>query len=117
MKLIVFLKDVNTGYKKGSMYEFIKHDREKDVFKINGKMDYVHCSNRGDTYMIINNPSPIDRLQFAIIRMSEYLQWDVNNIHEDIKNKTKEELIEKFIKMKELILLEVENKIIDLLIC
>lgn len=116
MKILIFLKNVNTGYKKGSMYEFIEHNKENDVFKINDKTDFVHSSNRGETYMIINNPSAIDRLQFAIMTIAEYLKWDITKTYESIKEKTKEDLIEQFIKMKELILLETENKVIDLLI-
>lgn len=116
MIILKFLDDVNAGYKKGSMYEFVKHEGRNDVFKVGNEYKYVEEEFRGDSYMLINNPSAIDRLQFGIIHFAEYLNFDITKTYESIKNKSKDELIHDFIKMKKLVLSNVENKVIDLLL-
>lgn len=117
-KLIIlkFLYDVNAGYKKGSMYEFVRHDKRNDVFKVGNEYKYVEEEFRGDSYMLINNPTAIERLQFGIMQIAEYLGWDITKTYEDIKNKSKDELLCDFIKIKDLVLSDVENKVIDLLL-
>lgn len=116
MIILKFLDDVNAGYKKGSMYEFVRHDKRNDVFKVGNEYKYVEEEFRGDSYMLINNPTTIERLQFGIMQIAEYLDWDITKTYEDIKNKSKDELLCDFIKIKYLVLSDVENKVIDLLL-
>ena len=118
MQILKFLKDVNTGYKAGSMYKFSGNDGDRDEFKIELKntYDYVHCRNRGDSYMIIKEPTDIDRLQFGIMTLADYLKFDVTKTYEDIKTKDKQSLIDTFIDMKALAMKKIENDIVAILV-
>lgn len=98
------------------MYEFVKHEGRNDVFKVANEYKNVEEEFRGDSYMLIKNPTASERLQFGIMRIAEYLNFDITETYESIKNKSKDELILDFIKMKDLVLTDAENKVIDLLL-
>ena len=116
MKILKFVAETKEGYKEGSMYEFSGSDVGRDEFKVGNNYDYVNCKNRGSTYMIIINPTEIDRLHFGIMTLVQYLKLDITKTYKEIKTQTKEQLIDTFVKMKKLTLDSVENKIIDLLV-
>lgn len=116
MKILKFVAETNEGYKEGSMYEFLGNDIDRDKFKIGNNYDYVNCKYRGSTYMIISNPTEIDRLHFGIMTLAQYLKFDITKTYREIKEQSKEQLINTFIKMKKLVLDQAENEITDLLI-
>ena len=116
MKILKFVAETNEGYKEGSMYEFSGNDVDRDEFKIGDNYDYVNCKNRGSTYMIIANPTEIDRLHFGIMTLVQHLKFDITKTYKEIKIQSKEQLIDTFIKMKNLALDSAENEIIGLLV-
>lgn len=116
MKILKFIAETNEGYKECSMYEFSGNDIDRDKFKVSNNYDYVNCENRGSTYMIITDPTEIDRLHFGIMTLVQYLKFDVTKTYKEIKVQSKEQLIDTFIKMKKLALDSVENVIVGLLI-
>ena len=68
------------------------------------------------TLLLIEEENKLIILKFLYDVNAGYLGWDITKTYEDIKNKSKDELLCDFIKIKDLVLSDVENKVIDLLL-
>ena len=114
MKLIKLYEDVNYGYKKGELFEFVKDDGNKTYFiNYDGKEDFFNTVFRGNTYSVID-ATPEDRLKYGILHLSYILGIDTKEVAEDIKEYEKDKLAEMFVTFKDMAVKNYERKLIEL---